>query len=131
MTTETLICHVDQVIEAGPGVRFAVRAGGEEAVGFVVRHQGKFHAYLNRCAHVPIELDWEQGQFFETSKTFIMCSTHGAIYTPSTGQCVGGPCRGGRLRPITLLEKDQHLYWQADQYFLPPVAAVNPSKENP
>ena len=26
-----------------------------------------------------------------------MCATHGAIYEPDTGKCVGGPCRGGAL----------------------------------
>lgn len=122
MTVETLICAVDAVPEAGLGIRFPVRAGGEAAIGFVVRFEGKLHAYLNRCAHIPIELDWEQGQFFESGKRYIMCSTHGAIYTPSTGQCVGGPCRGGHLRPITLVEKDQQVYWQSDQYFTPPNA---------
>lgn len=130
MTVETLICAADAVPEAGLGIRFPVCAGGEKAIGFVVRHAGKLHAYLNRCAHVPIELDWEQGQFFESSKLYIMCSTHGAIYTPSTGQCVGGPCRGGRLRPINIIEKDQQVYWQADQYFTPLNADKNQPKEN-
>jgi nitrite reductase/ring-hydroxylating ferredoxin subunit len=66
-------------------------AGGEDATGFVVRHGGTAYAYLNRCAHVPIELDWNEGEFFESSKLYLMCSTHGAIYIPENGQCAGGP----------------------------------------
>ncbi|MBI3229735.1 MAG: Rieske 2Fe-2S domain-containing protein [Burkholderiales bacterium] len=138
MTVETLICRADAVVEAGKGIRFAVCAGGEDAIGFVVRHQGKLYAYLNRCAHVPIELDWEQGDFFESSKLYIMCSTHGAIYTPSNGQCVGGPCRGGRLRQISIIEKDEQVYWLADQYFtprkpsaVPPTPTPTQAKNNP
>jgi nitrite reductase/ring-hydroxylating ferredoxin subunit len=91
-------------------VRFALTAGGEDATGFVVRHGGTAYAYLNRCAHVPIELDWNEGEFFESSKLYLMCSTHGAIYIPENGQCAGGlpwrPAaadRGGRARPADLL----------------------------
>ncbi len=98
--TETMIpiCASNAVAERGKGVRFPVTAGGEARTGFVVRYHGQVHAYLNRCAHVPIELDWAEGEFFESSGIYLMCSTHGAIYSPDTGACVGGPCRGGRLR---------------------------------
>ena len=81
------------VLEGGKGVRFPVSAFGDPATGFVVRYDGKPYAYLNRCAHVPIELDWFEGDFFESSKTYLMCSTHGAIYVPSSGYCAGGPCK--------------------------------------
>ena len=27
----------------------------------------------------------------------ILCGWHGAVFEPLTGQCVGGPCAGGRL----------------------------------
>ena len=26
---------------------------------------GVVRAYLNRCAHVPVELDWVEGEFFD------------------------------------------------------------------
>jgi nitrite reductase/ring-hydroxylating ferredoxin subunit len=119
---EILICAADAVESGGRGVRFPVTAGGEDATGFVVRHEGKAYAYLNRCAHVPIELDWSQGEFFESSKLYIMCSTHGAVYMPESGYCAGGPCRGGRLRPITVVEHDQQLYWLPDDYIRPACA---------
>ena len=119
MDEEILICASDAVSDGGRGMRFPVSAGGENTTGFVVRYGGKAYAYLNRCAHVPIELDWAEGEFFESSKLYIMCSTHGAIYLPDNGQCAGGPCRGGRLRPITVTERDQNIYWQPDDYVRP------------
>ena len=79
-------------------------------------------ADLNRCAHVPIELDWTEGQFFESGGDYLMCSTHGAIYVPDTGICAGGPCRGGRLRAIAVLEQDGQVYWQPDEYVRPAIA---------
>lgn len=113
------ICESADLVDGGKGKRFPVTAIAESTTGFAVRYHGVVHAYLNRCAHVPIELDWAEGEFFESSGLYLMCSTHGAIYTPETGHCVGGPCRGGRLRPIAVHEKDGMIFWQPDQYVKP------------
>lgn len=122
--TEILICAGVRVTDGGRGVRFPVLAGGEPATAFVIRYAGKPYAYLNRCAHVPIELDWSEGEFFESSGLYLMCATHGAVYIPSSGQCAGGPCRGGRLRPVALAEHDGNLYWQPDDYIRPPTIVL-------
>lgn len=114
-----LVCAADAVLEGGRGVRFPVSAGGEDGTGFVVRYGGQVYGYLNRCAHVPIELDWAEGEFFESSGLYLMCSTHGAIYVPESGFCAGGPCKGGRLRPIAVAEREQNIYWQPDDYVRP------------
>jgi nitrite reductase/ring-hydroxylating ferredoxin subunit len=115
MDEQVLICDSDAVVEGGKGVRFPVLAFGDPGTGFVVRYDGKVYAYLNRCAHVPIELDWSEGEFFESSGLFLMCSTHGAIYQPDSGHCAGGPCKGGRLRPIHVHEQDNKIYWRPDE----------------
>ncbi|WP_426104748.1 Rieske (2Fe-2S) protein [Massilia sp. TSP1-1-2] len=121
-----LVCASGAVLEGGRGVRFDVRAFGDKATGFVVRYSGMAYAYLNRCAHVPIELDWAQGEFFESSGLYLMCSTHGAIYVPESGFCAGGPCKDGRLRPIGLLEEDGNIYWTPDEFIKPPAAGPTP-----
>jgi nitrite reductase/ring-hydroxylating ferredoxin subunit len=119
---ELYVCDADAVLEGGKGVRFPVSAFGDPATGFVVRYDGVVRGYLNRCAHVPIELDWSEGDFFESSGLFLMCSTHGAIYVPETGFCAGGPCKGGRLRPIAVRELENKIYWQPDEFIKPPIA---------
>ncbi|HJW55513.1 MAG TPA: Rieske 2Fe-2S domain-containing protein [Burkholderiaceae bacterium] len=113
------ICASADLVNGGKGVRFPVTAFGEDTTGFAVRYNSIVYAYLNRCAHVPIELDWAQGEFFESSGLYLMCSTHGAIYAPESGRCMGGPCRGGRLRPIMISEKNNQIFWQPDQYIRP------------
>jgi nitrite reductase/ring-hydroxylating ferredoxin subunit len=115
-----LVCDAGALLEGGLGVRFPVVTRGGPETGFVVRYDGKVYGYLNRCAHQPIELDWDHGQFFESSGLYIMCSTHGAIYTPETGYCTGGPCKGGRLRPIAVEERDGRIYWRGDDYVRAP-----------
>lgn len=116
------VCTSADLAEGGKGVRFPVVAGTYDTTGFVVRYGGKAYGYLNRCAHVPIELDWAEGEFFESSGLYVMCSTHGAIYEPESGHCVGGPCRGARLRVIKVVEQDGEIYWQPDDYVLVPQA---------
>ncbi|WP_020656813.1 Rieske (2Fe-2S) protein [Massilia niastensis] len=114
------VCDGVDLADGGRGIRFPVLAWGQPATGFVVRYDGQAYAYLNRCAHVPIELDWNEGQFFESSGLYLMCSTHGAVYLPTSGRCAGGPCRNGRLHPIPVIEKDGKIFWQPnDQFHVP------------
>jgi nitrite reductase/ring-hydroxylating ferredoxin subunit len=108
------ICPSADLLEGGRGVRFPVTEYGRSETAFVVRYHGSAYAYVNRCAHVPIELDWSEGEFFESSGLYLMCATHGAIYDPQTGHCLGGPCRGGRLQPIAVTEREQMIFWQPD-----------------
>ncbi|MEB0135583.1 Rieske 2Fe-2S domain-containing protein [Actimicrobium sp. CCC2.4] len=110
------VCESAAVIEGGRGVRFAVTAAGADATGFVIRFGGVVYGYLNRCAHVPIELDWAEGEFFESSGLYLMCATHGAIYAPESGRCEGGPCRGGKLRAIAVTETNGQIAWCPDTY---------------
>lgn len=119
-----LICPSDALQERGKGVRFPVRAGGAARTGFAVRFNNTVYAYLNRCAHVPIELDWNEGDFFESSGLYLMCSTHGAMYLPENGKCAAGPCRGAGLRSITVFEQDHQVFWQPDEYTRP-ISAEN------
>jgi nitrite reductase/ring-hydroxylating ferredoxin subunit len=113
------VCAADALEEGGKGVRFPVTAGSEDATGFVIRFSGTVYGYLNRCAHVPIELDWNEGDFFESSGLYLICATHGAMYAPESGRCEGGPCRGGKLRRIEIVEKDNQVFWQPDEYVGP------------
>ena len=114
------VCDADELLEAGRGVRFSLLAFGARASGFVIRHGGQVYGYLNRCAHVPIELDWKEGEFFAAGGQVLMCATHGAMYAPDSGRCVGGPCRGGRLHPITVHERAGKIYWLPDERFRAP-----------
>ena len=104
--TERVICSSAELVDAGPGVRFDTVFGGEPAAAFVVRHKGLVHGYLNRCSHIPMELDWRPGVFFDSDGRDLICSTHGAVYSASTGKCLGGPCSGGPLVKLAVAEHD-------------------------
>lgn len=101
-----VICASGDLIDAGRGVRFEVEFHGASVSAFVVRHEGVAHAYLNRCAHIAMELDWQPGAFFDLEGRDLICSTHGAVYSASTGKCLGGPCSGGALVKLAVEEID-------------------------
>ena len=108
---ERLICASAALVDSGRGVRFEVEYFGETAPAFVVRKNGKVHGYLNRCAHVAMELDWQEGVFFDSEGRDLLCSTHGAVYEAATGRCLGGPCNGSPLVGLRLEEHEGKVYF--------------------
>ena len=103
------VCDSDALVEGGDGQRMVLapsQPGGEPRPCFVVRYDGRPRAWLNRCAHVPMELDWLPGKFFDAGGLYLICATHGATYEPDTGRCIAGPCRGAALEPVPVSEHD-------------------------
>jgi nitrite reductase/ring-hydroxylating ferredoxin subunit len=75
----------------------------------VVRWGRHVFAYLNRCPHNGVALDWERNQFLDPDYgTRLMCGKHGARFDLATGLCVEGPCKGESLTPVasTILDGD-------------------------
>jgi nitrite reductase/ring-hydroxylating ferredoxin subunit len=108
------VCEAGALAERGDGVRFDLAARGGPVPAFVLRIDGRPTAYLNQCAHVPVELDWNPGRFLDDTGTVIVCATHGAVYDASDGACVGGPCRGKALVPVPCRESDGWVEVQAE-----------------
>lgn len=106
-----LICAAGDLRDAGAGVRFSVEYFGEPAPAFAVRFQGRVYGYLNRCAHVAMELDWQAGAFFDSQGRDLICSTHGAVYAADSGHCLGGPCSGAPLVALRMAERDGQVYF--------------------
>ena len=111
ISTPQRLCRSDALTERGDAFVFDVLQFRRPARGFVLRFDGQLVAYLNRCLHVPTEMDWQHGKFLDSDKEFILCSTHGAAYEPLSGRCVGGPCGRGTLTVIKIEERDGEVYW--------------------
>jgi len=100
------ICASGDLVDSGDGIRFEVEFEARREPAFAVRFDGRVHAYLNRCAHVRSQLDWKPGKFFDADGLLLICSTHGAVYAPDTGKCIGGPCLDGGLVRLAVEERD-------------------------
>ena len=121
---EQAICNSEDLEESGLALRFQIRAKdvtawksmdlnqSEQAhPAFVLRFKGEVYAYLNRCAHVHMEMDWRPGQLFSLDKQHLICATHDAHYLPDTGVCVAGPCpRGSSLVRVNIEEREGRIY---------------------
>ena len=107
-----MLCASAELAERGNGIRFELEWQGETVPAFAIRHGGRAYAYVNRCAHIGVELDWTQGKFFDADGEYLICSTHGAVYAPESGACRGGPCRGAKLVSLSVYEVNGNVYLQ-------------------
>ena len=105
-----MICDSAQVQDGGKGVRFEVERHGRMEAAFLIRYDGTVYAYLNQCAHISVQLDWAEGEFFDLSGLYLICSTHGATYRPESGRCVRGPCDGRGLVRVSVEEEAGKIY---------------------
>jgi nitrite reductase/ring-hydroxylating ferredoxin subunit len=105
------LCGSADLAERGTALVFDVLHFRQPARAFVLRFDGQVVAYLNRCVHVPAEMDWQPGEFLDSAREFILCAIHGAAYLPGTGQCIGGPCGRGKLTALRVEEHDGQVYW--------------------
>ena len=84
------LCASADLRDGGLAIPFDVVFGGQTCRAFAVRYQGGVHAYINRCSHVALELDWQPNKVFDA--------------------CLGGPGRGP-LHKIDCTEDGGTVYW--------------------
>jgi len=112
------LCNSDALRNGGLAVPFDVVYCGQTCFAFAIRYADRAYAYLNRCSHVPMEMDYQPNQFFDLTGHWLICATHGALYSPTTGHCRGGPCRGGLVK-IDLSESDGVVHWHTSPFIKP------------
>ena len=123
--TRESLCPSAELAERGRAFVWDVVQWRQPARAFVLRFDGQLKAYLNRCSHVPTEMDWQPGEFLDMDKRWILCSIHGAMYEPADGRCVGGPCGRGKLTPVRVEEEAGQVYWYPSRD-IQPVAFDDP-----
>ena len=72
-------------IEHGKTKKFTLRRGQRDLDALLVNFEGNHFAYINRCPHTGITLDWVDNQFFSSDNRYLMCATHGAVFEPHLG----------------------------------------------
>ena len=78
-------------LRPGESIKFLLPIRGTDEECFLINFGGELHAYVNRCRHVPMPMDWVDNQFFAEEGRYLMCQTHNAYYEPGTGECIAGP----------------------------------------
>ena len=121
------LCASASLLERGLAVSFDLLYYRRPARGFALRIEGQVVAYVNQCAHVPVQMQWQEDQFLDHDRRWIICAMHGATYDPRSGDCVAGPCAGARLRSVALEERDGQVYWYPSADIRPPVPPAMPT----
>lgn len=82
----------------GAAREFRVGDGDWPLRGFVVHWQGQVYAYENTCPHAGHPLNLDPDRFFGPDGATLICRSHGAMFEPTSGLCLAGPCAGASLR---------------------------------
>ena len=99
-----VLCRSEQLAE---GEAIGIEHGTPGERGYIlIRREGKVYAYINRCPHTGVNLEWLPNQFFDSSGHYLQCAVHGAIFEVEDGQCVRGPCAGDALTAVKVEERD-------------------------
>ena len=109
---EWRVAAPEQVNDPG-ALEFKVGDGSWPFRGFVVRWQGSLYAYENVCPHAGHPLNFRPDGFFNPDRTLLICSSHGAVFAPDSGDCVAGPCAGECLKRLSCREEEGGIYVRA------------------
>jgi nitrite reductase/ring-hydroxylating ferredoxin subunit len=101
--------HVHE-LSHGMTKKFTLRCRDGTIEALLVNFNGEFCAYINRCRHIAISMDWVDNQFFSEDKRYLICANHGATYEPATGECVWGPCFGAFLQRVPLEIEQERIF---------------------
>lgn len=101
-----ILCTLNELAEHR-SKEFSIDAGDWPLRGFIVRHGGAIAAYVNRCPHAGHPLNMRPDRFLTEDGSLILCNSHGALFEPASGLCVGGPCMGKQLQSLPIrVEQD-------------------------
>lgn len=96
------LCRLQEIPD-GEARGFDLGPGLEPREVFVVRDGRRLHGYVNACPHLGTPLEFQPDRFLTADGSFILCSTHGALFRIEDGYCIAGPCAGRSLTGVGLV----------------------------
>lgn len=107
MNDDRVLCRVEDIPDSGAiSVHIDSSTGGFEVI--LLRQGDAVFGYHNECPHQGRNLDYVPGKFLIRNGS-IICAAHGASFSISSGDCLGGPCRSGLLRVPVRVEQGRVL----------------------
>lgn len=108
MSKATLLCHIDD-IENDNTKGFIENENGQDTI-FIVKKNGELYCWKNACPHMQgAPMAWRKDHYLNTKKTHLACFAHGALFEPTTGLCIQGPCLGEKLEKVELFVNPEGL----------------------
>lgn len=107
------ICSITELSDPG-SKEFVVQRQNQALDAFLVLRHGRVYAYVNRCPHTGIGLNWQPDQFLNLEGDLVQCSMHGALFQIDNGLCIRGPCQGLALTQLAVEVHDGVIYASDD-----------------
>jgi nitrite reductase/ring-hydroxylating ferredoxin subunit len=108
-----VLCRLDELTATGCR-EFRLGTGDWPLRGFVVRSSDGVHAYVNRCAHLKLPLNYLPDQFLSHDGSALLCYVHGALFRKHDGYCIAGPCSGLSLARVPISVSDGQVMLAAE-----------------
>jgi len=83
---------------------------GDKQTLVVTRRGLRAWAYVNRCPHAGVPLEWQEHRFMSLDRSQLQCSTHGALFNVDNGYCTWGPCQGRSLQSLSIVIENGVIY---------------------
>ncbi len=99
------LCPADDLTE-GRYRELQLEHEGEPVWLIVTRREGRPRAWFNLCPHQGRPLNFAPDRFLTDEHNRLVCAHHGAVFNPSSGVCVAGPCKNAALREFPVEESD-------------------------
>lgn len=93
----TVLCRLEEISD---GTARGFTHEGRELIVF--RRGARVFGYVNSCPHIGTPLEMFPDRFMTADGRHLLCTTHGALFTPETGACVRGPCLGKALTQVNV-----------------------------
>ena len=95
------LCNSADLQEGGLAVPFDVVYGGQTLRAFAIRFEGLAHAYLNRCTHVAMELDYQPDRFSTTPAAGCCAPRMAPLTRPTPATALAARAAAGWSRSIS------------------------------
>lgn len=103
------ICNIEELSNSSCK-EFVVQNSSILKDAFLIQFNNQYYGYINSCPHTGVSLNWQKDQFLSVDELYIQCSLHGALFEPTNGSCIHGPCLGKRLQALELVVVDDAIY---------------------
>lgn len=85
------------MIPDGGARNFVLQMKAGRFHGLAVRRGERAFGFVDRCPHAGLPLAQTLDHYLTPDGSHIVCSWHGALFEPETGDCLAGPCVGRGL----------------------------------
>ena len=95
------LCKLEEIPD-NEATGLVAEVDGKQRNIFIIRKGNIVFGYINWCPHNQVLIDQIPNKFFNSDKTFIQCSKHGALFNIDDGLCIMGPCQGESLKQLNI-----------------------------